>query len=178
LKFGVAECGAFWVSDLLWRMDLVYQRDHGSQKLGAELTSNMSMSPSEYFDRNCFIGASNTKRREIGMRYEIGIDNLLWGSDFPHPEGTWPSSREWLKKTFHDVPIDETRRMLGLAAAEIFGFDTEKLRPLAEKIGPTPAELGQLDGDPTGADLVAKWAKTKEVGRHWLTGHDFAMIDL
>jgi hypothetical protein len=111
------------------------------------------------------------------MRYEIGIDNLMWGSDFPHPEGTWPSSRAWLKKTFHDVPIDETRRMLGLAAAEVFGFDLAALRPLADKIGPTPAELGQLDGDPTGADLVTRWAGTKEVGRHWLTDHDFPLLN-
>ena len=49
------------------------------------------------------------------MRYEIGIDNMLWGNDFPHPEGTWPNTHEWLCKTFYDIPIDETRRMLGLA---------------------------------------------------------------
>ncbi len=68
--------------------------------------------------------------------------------------------------------------MLGLACAETFNFDTAALRPLADKIGPTPSDLGQLDGDPTGADLTAKWARTKQVGRHWLTGHDFAFIDL
>jgi predicted TIM-barrel fold metal-dependent hydrolase len=179
LRFGVTEAGAWWMPGLLWFWDRLYLGQKGSEKLGARpFGDNVTMRPSEYFDRNCFIGASNTKRREIGMRYEIGVDNLLWGSDFPHPEGTWPSSREWLKKTFHDIPIDETRRMLGTAAAEIFGFDTAALRPLADKIGPTPADLGQLDGDPAGADLVAKWAKTKEVGRHWLTGHDFPLIDV
>ena len=66
-------------------------------------------------DRNCFTGLANVKRRELGMRYEIGIDNMLWGTDFPHPEGTWPNTHEWLCKTFFDIPIDETRRMLGLA---------------------------------------------------------------
>ena len=96
LRFGVAECGAFWVSDLLWRMDLVYERDHGSRKLGEQLTANMTMSPSEYFDRNCFIGASNIIRVEMARRYEIGVGNLCWGNDFPHPEGTWPHTREFL----------------------------------------------------------------------------------
>ena len=39
------------------------------------------------------------------MRYEIGIDNMLWGTDFPHPEGTWPNTHEWLCKTFFDIAL-------------------------------------------------------------------------
>ena len=127
-------------------------------------------------DRNCFTGLANAKRRELGMRYEIGIDNMLWGTDFPHPEGTWPNTREWLEKTFFDIPIDESRRMLGLAAGETFGCDMDALAPLAEKIGPTPTDLGQLTPTQTAADLTAKWAGVKEVGRHWLTGHDFPLL--
>ena len=164
LRFGVAECGAFWVSDLLWRMDLVYERDHGSRKLGPELTANMTMSPSEYFDRNCFIGASNIIREEMARRYQIGVGNLCWGNDFPHPEGTWPHTREFLARVFCDIPTDETAAILGGNAAEIYGFDTEALATLVDRIGPTPAELGQ-DHDPT-----AKWADAKRAGRPWLTG--------
>ncbi len=143
LRFGVAECGAFWVNDLLWRMDLVYERDHGSRKLGAQLTANMSMSPSEYFDRNCFIGASNIVRVEMARRYEIGVGNLCWGNDFPHPEGTWPHTREFLAQVFCDIPRDETAAMLGGNAAEVYGFDVDALAPLVDRIGPTPEELGQ-----------------------------------
>lgn len=164
LQFGVAECGAFWVNDLLWRMDLVYERDHGSQKLGEELTSNITMHPSEYFDRNCFIGVSNTQRRELARRYEIGVGNICWGNDFPHPEGTWPHTREFLRDAFCDIPRDETAAMLGGNAAEIYGFDTPALLPLVDRIGPTPDDLGQSD-DPT-----AKWAGLKQAGRPWLTG--------
>ena len=163
-KFGVAECGAFWVNDLLWRMDLVYERDHGSRKLGEQLTANMSMRPSEYFDRNCFIGASNIIRVEMARRYEIGVENLCWGNDFPHPEGTWPHTREFLANVFCDIPRDETAAMLGLNAAEVYGFDVDVLQPIAERIGPTPEELGQAD-DPT-----AKWADAKRAGRPWITG--------
>ncbi|NUR26485.1 MAG: amidohydrolase, partial [Catenulispora sp.] len=126
--------------------------------------------PSEYFDRNCFIGASNTKRRELAHRYEIGIDNMLWGNDFPHPEGTWPNTRKWLRTTFHDIPVDETRRMIGLAAAEVYGFDVAALRPVAERINLRPGDLGQT------GDEAAGWAAAREVGRHWLTGHDFPVI--
>jgi len=122
LRFGVAECGAFWVNDLLWRMDLVYDRDHGSRKLGSQLTAQMTVRPSEYFDRNCFIGASNIVRVEMARRYEIGVHNLCWGNDFPHPEGTWPHTREFLAAVFRDIPRDETAAMLGTNAAEVYGF--------------------------------------------------------
>jgi len=166
LRFGVTECGAFWAPDLLWSMDSVFDREHGSKKLGEQLTSDMSMRPSEYFDRNCFIGASNTRRRELARRYEIGIGNILWGNDFPHPEGTWPHTREFLRSAFHDIPGDETARMLGGNAVEVYGFDVGALQPLVDRIGPTADELGQ-----DGRDLD-KWHAYEKVGRPWITGLD------
>jgi predicted TIM-barrel fold metal-dependent hydrolase len=96
LKFAVTEAGAFWAADLLWTMDIVYDREHGAKKLGDKLVAKLRMRPSEYFDRNCWIGASNTRRRELARRYEIGVGNLMWGNDFPHPEGTWPSTTSTL----------------------------------------------------------------------------------
>jgi predicted TIM-barrel fold metal-dependent hydrolase len=180
LRFGVTEAGCWWLPALLWFWDRLFMGQKGAEKLGTDpFRGSVSMLPSDYVDRNCFIGASNTKRRELGMRYEIGVENICWGNDFPHPEGTWPNTREWLKKTFHDMPIDETRRMVGLAAAEVFGFDVAALRAHADRIGPTPEEFGQVTPeDPTGQRLVEKWATTKAVGRHWLTGHDFPLLDL
>ena len=177
LKFGVTEAGCWWLPNLLWFWDRLYLGQKGAEKLGKKpFGDNVLMRPSEYVDRNVFIGASNTKRREIGMRYEIGVGNLCWGNDFPHPEGTWPATRDWLKKTFHDVPIEETRRMVGLNTAEVYGFDVDALRPLADKIAVTPESLGQLGADGTDAHLVSRWEEQREVGRHWLTDHDFAMI--
>ena len=180
LRFGVTEAGCWWLPALLWFWDRLFLGQKGTEKLGADpFRGAVSMPPSDYVDRNCFIGASNTKRRELGMRYEIGVDNIMWGNDFPHPEGTWPNTRAWLRKTFHDIPIDETRRMVGLAAAEVFRFDVAALEVHAKRIGPTPAEFGQVTADdPTGQRLVEKWAATKAVGRHWLTGNDFAFLDL
>jgi predicted TIM-barrel fold metal-dependent hydrolase len=163
LTFVTTECGAFWAPDLLWTSDIVYDREHAAKKLGKKLTEPLSMRPSEYFDRNCFIGASNTRRRELARRYEIGIGNIMWGNDFPHPEGTWPHTREWLKNAFSDIPVDETQQILGSNAAECYHFDTEALLPLAAQFGPTPAELGQ-----TGNGLD-KWADLAAAGRPWLT---------
>ena len=166
LTFVTTECGAFWAPDLLWTSDMVYDREHAAKKLGSQLTSGMPMRPSEYFDRNCFIGASNTRRRELARRYEIGVANIMWGNDFPHPEGTWPHTRQWLRDAFHDIPVDETQQMLGDNAAACYGFDIAALRPLADRVGPTPEDLGQ-----TGEDL-GKWADLAAAGRPWLTGKE------
>jgi predicted TIM-barrel fold metal-dependent hydrolase len=166
LSFVTTECGAFWAPDLLWTSDIVYDREHAAKKLGKQLTSHLSMRPSEYFDRNCFIGASNTRRRELARRYEIGVGNLMWGNDFPHPEGTWPHTREWLRSAFHDIPVDETWQMLGGNAAACYHFDTAALQPLADRFGPTPEDLGQSGDD------LEKWSSLAAAGRPWLTGSE------
>ena len=137
------------------------------------------MLPSEYVDRNCFTGLANIKRRELGMRYEIGIDNMLWGTDFPHPEGTWPNTHEWLQKTFFDIPIDETRRMLGLAARPRRSASTSpSCSRSPTRSAPRRPTSASSARDATAADLEARWAPVKEVGRHWLTGHDFSIYPI
>jgi hypothetical protein len=56
-------------------------------------------------------------------------------------------------------------------------FDVDALRHHADKVGPNPEDFGQVTADdPTGARLVARWQPTKDVGRHWLTDHDFPLI--
>jgi hypothetical protein len=88
----------------------------------------------------------------------------MWGNDFPHPEGTWPHTREWLRNAFWDIPVEETRQMLGLNAAALYGFDLERLSPLGDRIGPTPDDLGQT------GDGLEKWDEVAAAGRSWITG--------
>jgi predicted TIM-barrel fold metal-dependent hydrolase len=166
LKFGVTEGGAYWANDILWHMDTRYNGAHTSKKMNREaLVGQLTMKPSDYFDRNCFVGASNMEVIELERRYMIGVGNMLWGNDFPHPEGTWPHTREFLKSMYHNIPIDETRQILGLNAAEVYNFDLGVLGPLAEQIGPTPAQLGQVDDDAN----RTYWQPFKERGRFWLS---------
>jgi predicted TIM-barrel fold metal-dependent hydrolase len=163
LKAAVAEGGCWWVPDMLWKWDTAYLREHATKKL-ARIAPNLSMLPSEYFDRNVCIGASNLRRRELMKRYEIGVGNIMWGNDFPHSEGTWPNTKKWLRESLWDIPVDETRQMLGLNAAEFYNFDVQALAPLVEQIGPRPSDLGQSSG----VDR-SKWDPLREVGRHWIT---------
>jgi predicted TIM-barrel fold metal-dependent hydrolase len=164
LRMAITEAGSYWAADMLWRLDMMASRDHGARKM-ADTHGTLTMLPSEYFDRNCGIGSSNTRRRELARRYEIGVGNIMWGNDFPHPEGTWPYTREFLKDRFWDIPVDETAQILGLNAAAFYNFDLDRLRPIADRIGPTPEELGQTD-----QSLLAKWDDLRKAGRPWLTG--------
>ncbi|MFZ1311037.1 MAG: amidohydrolase, partial [Candidatus Microthrix parvicella] len=70
---------------------------------------------------------------------------------------------------FRDIPDDETAAMLGGNAADMYDFDVEALRPLANEFGPTPTQLGQR-GPQSQADIEAKWADAKRAGRPWRTG--------
>ena len=75
------------------------------------------------------------------MRHDIGVDKLMWGSDYPHLEGTWPNTMKSLNETFGDYPEDEIRSILGLKAAEVYGFDLDALQAIAREIGPSVAQI-------------------------------------
>ena len=59
----------------------------------------------------------------IANRHIVGIDNIVWGSDFPHTESTWPHSREMLAKLLDGVDQEEADKLAFGNAARIFGFD-------------------------------------------------------
>ena len=88
-----------------------------------------------------FLGASTPSRHEISTRDRVGLRTLLWGNDFPHPEGTWPHTRQSIHDVFHDVPVADTAAMLGATTAEVYRFDIDKLAGLAERIGPRLEEV-------------------------------------
>ncbi|MCU1386811.1 MAG: amidohydrolase [Ilumatobacteraceae bacterium] len=141
LMYSIAENGAWWVPDQLKRMDEKWVGGHNTRKFGDAFKQDMTMKPSEYVARNCFFAASTPGADEIDRRYEIGIGNLLWGNDLPHPEGTYPHTREWIATRFGAVPEDETAQILGLNAAALYRVDTAALADLVDRIGPTPEDV-------------------------------------
>jgi predicted TIM-barrel fold metal-dependent hydrolase len=101
----------------------------------------LSMRPSDYFRRNCWIGASFMGPTEAARRHEIGVNRVMWGADYPHREQTWPNSRDSITEAVSEVPADEARQMLGLNAAEFYGFDLRRLEEVASRIGPSADQL-------------------------------------
>jgi predicted TIM-barrel fold metal-dependent hydrolase len=142
LKYVCAENGAWWVPDIIDRMDSKWIGDHATRKFGpSAFRAELAMKPSDYFHRNCFMAASVMGDIEVERRHRIGLDNLMWGSDYPHPEGSWPHTRDWLRDRFHDVPVEETRKILGTNALNVYNFDADALAPHVARIGPTVKDL-------------------------------------
>lgn len=106
-----------------------------------ELKGRLEFRPREYWERNCRVGASFMSRSEAGQRDEIGVSTLMWGSDFPHVEGTWPYTSVLLAETFSDVPAPERERILAGNALEIYGFDADRVHAAAARIGPPSESL-------------------------------------
>ncbi len=138
LRVAITEGTSIWVPEYLTLMDFRYSESHFAAKLG-DYRSHLSLRPSDYFRRNVFLGASCMPRREVEQRHAIGLGNLMWGSDYPHPEGTWPETRRQLIENFRGIPAGERAAILSGNAARVYGFDVEKLAPLAARIGPEAA---------------------------------------
>jgi len=146
LQFVNTETGTAWVPDELARLDSFYDRmkhsKYGSESVfGGMAVAGMSLTPSEYWQRQCHIGASFLRPTEVHLAAEIGIDNVMWGSDYPHIEGSHPHTREHLRLTFADRPVDEVVKVLTANVARLYRFDLEALLPLAERFCPTRAEV-------------------------------------
>ncbi|MDE0885562.1 MAG: amidohydrolase family protein [Myxococcota bacterium] len=140
LRVAITEGTAVWVPEYLQLLDFRYEDTPYSAKLG-DYTSHMRSKPSEYFARNVLLGASCMPRREAEMRHKIGVDQMAWGSDYPHPEGTWPHTAEHIRETFRQLPEAELSQMLGGNAAHWYGFDREKLAPIVDRIGPKKSDF-------------------------------------
>lgn len=163
LRFVVTEAAAYWAPDMMWKWDQYFGGGHTTKKLAAVLGGNLSRLPSDYFGTNIFIGASTMSKEEIRRRYVIGTDVVMWGTDYPHPEGTWPHTRQRLRADFAEVPVPDTAALLGLTAASVYGFDLDALAPVAARVGPTPEELGQDPARRPDPDEVARarWWKAE-----------------
>jgi predicted TIM-barrel fold metal-dependent hydrolase len=155
LKFILTESGSAWAPGLMRQMDAMYL----AWKAGAigEIDTSKDPAlkelPSFYAKRNCWYGASFPGPRDIKGRDVVGLDRILWGNDYPHYEGCYPYSRENMRFAFSDITEAEVRMMLGENAANLYGFDLEKLRPMAAQLGITPdlvsVELDEIPADST-----------------------------
>jgi predicted TIM-barrel fold metal-dependent hydrolase len=144
LKFVMTETGCAWVPPLLDRLDQVMARIRDTGATGEIRYPKevvLPKLPSEYFRQNCWIGVSQPGPADAAARSALGPDRFMWGSDYPHDEGTYPYTREHLRQIFHGTPPDEMRRILAGNAADLYHFDLSQLQPLGEQFGPTVAEL-------------------------------------
>jgi predicted TIM-barrel fold metal-dependent hydrolase len=139
LKLIMTEVRLDWIPTNLAHLDALYAAH--KDNLPAKRT------PSEYWRDNCLAGASFVHKVEVEMRGEIGVDTIAFGRDYPHPEGTWPNTPDWIRDAFAGVPENELRAMIGENMVRFLGLDRAKLAAIADKIGPSVEDL-QAPVDP------------------------------
>ncbi|HEY4331817.1 MAG TPA: amidohydrolase family protein [Ilumatobacteraceae bacterium] len=136
LKLVFTEQRVTWVPETLRDLDSIYL-----SQAHREVAATLPRRPSEYWRDHCFLSGSFLAPFEAEARHEVGLANLMWGSDYPHQEGTWPRTRLAMRNALAGIPEDEVRMILGENALEVYDIDQSLVRPIAARIGPTPAEL-------------------------------------
>lgn len=135
LKLALTEGACSWVPEYLAQLDHGFAAHRAQAQLG-DYAKHLSMKPSEYFRRNIRLGASCFTRREAEEREAIGIESIMWGSDYPHPEGAWPETSAQMQEAFTGLPDNEIAAMLGRNAADFYGLNWTKLEKIAARVGP------------------------------------------
>ena len=148
LQLVFTEQGTAWIPPELARLDYFFDRMAtavGSQEhvWGSPVVAKLSLKPSEYWARQCHVGASFMRADEAKLRHAVGVDKIMWGSDYPHKEASFPFSREAIRLAFADCPRAEAAAMLGGNAAALYRFDLEALAPHAARVGPSVEEMAR-----------------------------------
>ncbi len=109
----IGESGIGWIPYVLEHMDLEWEEQF------KDLT--LKMKPSEYWRRQC---RATYQSDPVGLRLIdlLGEDNIMWGSDFPHPDGVWPDSLSFIERELADVPEPIKRKVICDNAARLYGF--------------------------------------------------------
>lgn len=131
LKLIPTELGASWIPSLFAFFDSVFEAGR----------TPLKRRPSDYWRDNMMVTASSIHLAEVDMREEIGVDHLMFGTDYPHPESTWPNTKDWIRAAFKGVGEADARRILGENAIACYGLDRARLAAVAARIGPKPADL-------------------------------------
>ena len=126
LTLAIVEFELAWAPHVLSTMDYTYRERHGE----AFYRFKDGLRPSDFFRRNVVL---SFQEDAIGIRLRdtIGVDNMMWGSDYPHSESTFPQSRKILAEILAGVPEDEQARIVGGTTARVYHFDVARLTPAA-----------------------------------------------
>ncbi len=113
MKMVIGEAGTGWIPYILDRMDAEWEDQFKDLDL--------KMRPSEYWYRQCY---ATYQSDPVGVKLldELGEDNIMWGSDFPHPDGVWPDSQEYIQKELGHLPEATRKKIVCDNAAKLYRF--------------------------------------------------------
>jgi len=145
----LTETGNRWVPATLDELDGYYDRvmngrpESVEAHFGAFVREHLSLRPSEYWARQCYLGASFMSRNDRDALPRTGVERVMWGADYPHTEGTHPYTAEAMRYVFAGVPHDEVQLLLGKNAARAYGFDWDALATVAADVGPRVSDVDE-----------------------------------
>ena len=114
LKIAMSEGGIGWVAMLMDRLDNIMARSGYGQGW-----PDPTISPTECLRRNfwfCMIDDPST----IQTRHTIGVENILFESDYPHGDGTWPNTQKVIDDVLGNLPVEEIRMITHQNAAQLY----------------------------------------------------------
>jgi len=112
-KFVLGEAGVSWLPYILDRMDEEYEDRY--------YPLNLSMKPSELWRRQGY-STFQHERSVAAMLPLIGEDTIMWGSDYPHPDGIWPDSQKWITEDLGPLSPSVRRKILCDNAGKLYGL--------------------------------------------------------
>ena len=113
MKFILGECGVGWLPYVLSRMDEEYEDRFTHLEL--------SMKPSEYWRRQGYTTFQH-EPNIADLIHLVGVDNVMWGSDYPHPDGVWPDSLAVIEQDLGRLPEEDRRKITRDNAGKLYGL--------------------------------------------------------
>jgi len=113
LRFVFLESGGGWVPFWLERLDEQAETFSG-------FCPEMALEPSEYFARQCYVSYEVDEATLPALLPFIGADRVVWGSDYPHHDATFPGAVDALRKTIAPLSVAERAKVLGSNAARLY----------------------------------------------------------
>ena len=131
LKVFFAETRLGWVPFWMEHADLWYQRhlSWAEDQLGFKPLARL---PSEYIKEHILFSVQY-ERVAVELRHHVGVDHIMFATDFPHIECEWPDTKPIIEKIYADVPEDERHQIWAGSAVNFF-----KLQQAARNKEPAP----------------------------------------
>src|SRR5262249_34128500 len=117
LKLVSAENDISWIPHFMYRLDHAYDRLRHFESL------TLPMLPSKDMTR-CVVPAFPFETPTVASpRQVFGADNILWSSDYPHTDSTWPHSRDLIAQDFGGIPAPDVQKIVGDNAARLYNVN-------------------------------------------------------
>ncbi len=114
-RFILGEAGVAWLPYTLSRMD------HEWEDRYDKIKRICPQKPSDYWHRHGFTSFQREPALTDAIKF-VGEENIMWGADYPHPDGTWPDSHKWMDIDMAELSAEARKKITRDNVGHLFGF--------------------------------------------------------